>query len=356
MATLGELAVRFGLELRGDPALEVHAVATLQDARPGTLAFLANPKYRKYLATTGASAVVLDARSAAAATGPVLVAANPYATYARIAQVLHPLPAAAPGRHPSSVVEPSAQVAESAHIGPLAYIGARVVVGERAYVGPGCVVEADSEIGDDTRLVARVTLGTRVRLGRRVILHQGCVLGADGFGLAPEQDGWVKVPQVGGVRLGDDCEIGANTTIDRGAIEDTVLEDDVRLDNQIQVGHNVRIGAHTAIAGCTGISGSTTIGSRCIIGGMVGIAGHLTIADGTVITGLTLVSRSIRERGVYSSAIPYEEAATWRRTVARLRHLDGLFTRVRGLEQAAGLAGSAPGAEPDEGNDREADA
>lgn len=346
--SLGELAVRFGLELRGDPDLRVGAVATLQDAREGTLSFLANPKYRKFLATTGATAVVVDARSAAGAPCAVLVAPNPYVAYARIAQVLHPVPTAMPGCHPSAVVDPTASVAASAHVAALAYVGPRVVIGERAYIGPGCVVEADSVVGEDARLVARVTLGTRVRLGKRVILHPGVVVGGDGFGLAPDPAGWVKVPQVGGVVIGDDCEVGANTTIDRGAIEDTVLEEDVRLDNQIQVGHNVRIGAHTAIAACSGISGSTTIGKRCIIGGMVGFVGHLTVADGTIVTGLTMVSHSIHTGGVYSSGLPAEDGAKWRRTVAHLKRLDKLVARVKALEAAAGVAG---GGEEEPGNE-----
>jgi UDP-3-O-[3-hydroxymyristoyl] glucosamine N-acyltransferase len=342
VATLGELAVRFGLELRGDPALEVGAVATLQDARPGTLSFLANPKYRRYLASTAATAVVVDARSALTAPCAALVATNPYAAYARIAQVLHPLASAVPGCHGSAVIDPSARVAATAHVAPLAYVGPRTQVGERAFIGPGCVIGADCVVGEDTRLVARVTVGDRVRLGRRIILHPGVVVGGDGFGLAPDTDGWVKVPQVGGVVIGDDCEVGANTTIDRGAIDDTVLEEDVRLDNQIQVGHNVRIGAHTAIAACTGISGSTTIGKRCIIGGMVGFVGHISVADGSIITGLTLVSHSVRERGVYSSGVPMEEAAKWRRTVAHLKRLDKLVERVKSLE-----GGQAVAADPD---------
>lgn len=346
--TLGELAVRFGLELRGDPDLRVGSVATLQDARAGTVSFLANPKYRKFLAATGATAVVVDARSAAGAPCAVLVAPNPYVAYARIAQVLHPVPVAVPGCHPSAVIDPTARVAPSAHVAALAYIGPGAVIGERVFIGPGCVVEADSVVGDDTRLVARVTLGTRVRLGRRVILHPGVVVGGDGFGLAPDPAGWVKVPQVGGVVIGDDCEVGANTTIDRGAIEDTVLEEDVRLDNQIQVGHNVRIGAHTAIAACSGISGSTTIGKRCIIGGMVGFVGHLSVADGTIVTGLTMVSHSIHTGGVYSSGLPAEEGAKWRRTVAHLKRIDRLVARVKALEAAAGVAG---GGEEEAGNE-----
>jgi UDP-3-O-[3-hydroxymyristoyl] glucosamine N-acyltransferase len=336
--TLAQLATRFGLELRGDPDAVVTSVATLQQARPGTLAFLANPKYRRFLATTGATAVVVDPASAADCPVASLVAKNPYAAYARIAAVLHPEPAAPPGVHPTAVVEAGAVVPASAHVGPHACVGAGARLGERAVVGPGCVVGADVEIGDDTRLVARVTLYRGVRIGRRSLLHAGVVIGADGFGIAQDRDGWVKVPQLGGVSIGDDVEIGANTTIDRGAIDDTVIEDGVKLDNQIQVGHNVRIGAHTAIAGCAGISGSTTIGKRCLIAGAVGVVGHLEIADDVVVTGLSMVSSSITQKGMYSSGLPAMETSAWRRVVARLRHLDELFDRVKRLEKARGAA------------------
>jgi UDP-3-O-[3-hydroxymyristoyl] glucosamine N-acyltransferase len=334
--TLGALAARFGLELVGDPDLVVDGVATLQDARAGTLAFLANPKYRRYLATTAATAVVVDPASAAECPVAALVTKNPYAAYARIAALLYPPRTVAAGVHPSAVVDPGAVVPPSAHVGPQAVVEAGVRLGERAVVGPGCIVAAGVEVGDDTRLVARVTLYPGTRLGRRCLVHAGVVIGADGFGIAQDRDGWVKVPQVGGVRIGDDVEIGANTTIDRGAIDDTVVEDGVKLDNQIQVGHNVRIGAHTAIAGCVGISGSTTIGQRCLIGGAVGIAGHLTIADDVMVGGMTLVSASLTEKGMYSSSIPAMESGGWRRVVARLRHLDELFDRVRRLERAEG--------------------
>lgn len=334
--TLGQLAVRFGLELRGDPDARVTRVATLAQAGPGSVAFLANAKYRRHLAGTAATAVVLDAASAAQCPVAALVSRNPYADYARIAATLHPEPAPVPGVHPSAVVEAGAQVPASAHVGAHAWLGAGVRLGERVSVGPGCVLEPGVEVGDDTRLVARVTAYRRTLLGRRCLVHAGVVLGADGFGIAQDREGWVKVPQLGGVRIGDDVEIGANTTIDRGAIEDTVIGDGVRLDNQIQIGHNVRIGAHTAIAGCTGISGSTTVGSRCLIGGAVGIAGHLEIGDGVVITGMSLVSASLPSAGMYSSAVPVMETSAWRRVVARLRHLDELFDRVRRLERGGG--------------------
>jgi UDP-3-O-[3-hydroxymyristoyl] glucosamine N-acyltransferase len=331
-ATLGQLAARFGLVLRGDPDVPVHGVATLKDALPGTVSFLANPRYRRYLGSTRAAAVVVDESAAAECAVAALVSKNPYAAYARIAAWLHPEPVAAPGVHATAVVDAAARVAASAHVGAQAVIEAGAEVGERAVIGPGCVLGAGATIGADTRLAARVTLYRGVRIGQRCILHSGAVVGADGFGIAQDVDGWVKVPQLGSVVVGDDVEIGANTTIDRGAIEDTVIEDDVKLDNQIQVAHNVRIGAHTAIAGCVGISGSTTIGRRCMIGGGVGIAGHLEIADNVAVLGMSLVSRSLTKPGIYSASVPAIEAGDWRRVVARLRRLDDLFDRVRLLE------------------------
>jgi UDP-3-O-[3-hydroxymyristoyl] glucosamine N-acyltransferase len=340
--TLGQIAARFGLVLRGDPDTRVTGVATLKDAQPGTISFLSNPRYRKYLVNTAAAAVVLDEAASADCPVAALVAANPYAAYARIAAWLHPEPAAVAGVHPSAVVDPSARVAASATIGPHAFIDAGAEIGARTVVGAGSVVGAECVIGADTRLAARVVLYRRVRIGVRCLIHSGVVLGADGFGIAQDRDGWVKVPQLGGVRIGDDVEIGANTTIDRGAIDDTVIEDDVKLDNQIQIGHNVRIGAHTAIAGCVGISGSTTIGARCMIGGMAGIAGHLEICDGVAVLGLSMVSRSITTPGIYSSGLPVSEAGEWRRVVARLRHLDELFDRVRRLERPAGRTDPEP--------------
>ena len=329
--TLGELAVRFGCELEGDPEVEVDAVATLQNAGARAITFLANPKYRRQLATTRAAAVILDARSAESCPVAALITANPYATYARIAALLHPETGWAPGVDANARIAERASIAASASIAAGVVIEADVRIGERARIGPGCVVMRGSSIGDDTRLSANVTVCHDVSIGARVLIHPGAVIGADGFGLAPERGAWVKVPQVGSVRIGDDVEIGANTTIDRGAIDDTVIEEGVKLDNQIQIGHNVRIGAHTAIAGCTGVSGSTIIGRRCMIGGMVGFAGHLTVCDDVVVTGLTLVSHSIRKPGVYSSGLPADEARRWRRNAVRLRHLDELAKRVESL-------------------------
>jgi len=334
--SLGELAVRFGCELRGDPDVIVDRVGTLAGATPGALAFLANPHYRGQLADTRASAVVLDAGSAPLSPVPALVAANPYVTYARMAALLHPAAPVMPGIHPSAIVAADARVHPTAEVAPFAVVGPGVVIGECAYVGPHCVLESGVQVGAGTRLVARVTLCRDVRLGMRCLVQPGAVIGGDGFGFAPERGTWVKVPQVGSVVIGDDVEVGANTTIDRGAIGDTVIEDGVKLDNQIQVAHNVRIGAHTAMAACVGVSGSTTIGRRCQIGGAVGIVGHLTICDDVAVTGYTMVSHSITKPGVYSGGIPAEEAPAWRRIVGRLKRIDALARRVAALERSAG--------------------
>jgi UDP-3-O-[3-hydroxymyristoyl] glucosamine N-acyltransferase len=320
--SLGELAVRFGLTLRGEPSLTVRSVATLSRANSGALSFLANSHYRKQLQSTQATAVLLAPADEAACPVAALIDPNPYLAYARIADLMHPEAAPTPGIHPTAVVSPKARIASSASIGPLAVVEDGAEIGERVHIGPGSIVQQGARVGADSKLVARVNLYAGVTLGQRCILHAGAVIGADGFGFAQNGKSWVKVPQLGSVRIGDDVEIGANTSIDRGAIDDTVVEDGVKLDNQIQVGHNVIIGAHTAIAGCTGISGSTTIGRRCMIGGGVGFAGHLTIADDVVLTGFSLVSASINKSGSYSSGMPVVETRLWRRMVARLRRLE----------------------------------
>ncbi len=331
--TLGELAIRFGCELKGEPEVEVESVATLENAGARSITFLANPKYRRYLAGTRAAAVVLEPQFAAGCPVAALIASNPYATYARIATLLHPQVSWPAGIDAGARIGERTRIAASASIAAGVVIEEEVRVGERVRVGPGCVVMRGSCIGDDTCLSAHVTLCRGVQVGERGLIHPGVVIGADGFGFAAERGVWIKVPQVGSVRIGDDVEIGANTTIDRGAIEDTVIEHGVKLDNQIQIGHNVRVGAHTAIAGCTGVSGSTTIGSRCMIGGMVGFAGHLTVCDDVVVTGCTLVSHSIRTPGLYSGGLPVDEARRWRRNAVRFRHLDELAKR---MEAASG--------------------
>jgi UDP-3-O-[3-hydroxymyristoyl] glucosamine N-acyltransferase len=317
--SLGELAVRFALELRGDPDTRVSEIATLAQAAPGSLSFLADSRYLRDLATTRASAVVLAPADAPACRVAALVTENPRLAFAHMAALLYPEPKYAPAIHPTAVVAAGVRLPASATVGALAVIEEDVELGERCWIGPGCIVQRGARLGEDTRLVARVNLYPGVELGARCLVHAGAVIGADGFGFALDRGSWVKIPQVGSVRIGDDVEIGANTTVDRGAIGDTVIGEGAKLDNQIQVGHNVSIGAHTAIAACTGISGSTKIGKRCMVGGMVGFAGHLTIADDVVITGCSLVSASIREPGSYSSGMPAVPTRAWRRMVAHLR-------------------------------------
>lgn len=336
--TLGELAVRFGCELRGNPDTCVERVGTLANADHRSVAFLAEDRNRRELAGTRAAVVVLASELAEACPTAALICENPRATFARITALLHPVAPAKPGVHASAIVETGANVDASAHVGPHSVIGERAVIGPGAYVGPRCIVEHDAKVAEDVRLVASVTLCHGVRIGARTVIQPGAVIGADGFGFAPERGRWVKVPQIGGVTVGEDVEIGANTTVDRGAIEDTIIEEGAKLDNQIQIGHNVRVGAHTVIAGCTGISGSTVIGRHCVIGGAVGIAGHLTICDGVTITGFAMVSRSLTEPGVYSSGIPIEESKVWRRQVARYRKLETYEKRLKQLERAAGAA------------------
>jgi UDP-3-O-[3-hydroxymyristoyl] glucosamine N-acyltransferase len=331
--TLADLAARFGLEARGEGATVVDGVGTLAKAGPRQLTFLSSGKYAAQLADTQAGIVVLKAADADARQGASLVAGDPYVAYAKIAALFERLPAAPHGIHPSAVVAASARVSATASIGPCCVIEDDAIVGDDVVMGPHCMIGAGCVVGEASRLVARVTLVTRVTLGKRVLVHPGAVIGSDGFGLAFDRDHWIKLPQLGGVRIGDDCEIGANTTIDRGALEDTVLEEDVRLDNQIQIAHNVYVGAHTAMAGCAAVAGSATIGKYCLVGGNAGILGHLEVADRVTITAKSLVTSSIREPGEYSSGTPLQENRQWRRNAARFKHLDEYARRLSALEK-----------------------
>jgi len=336
--TLGVLAQRFGLELLGDSECAIAGVGTLTSAAPDQLSFLANPHYRAQLADTRAGAVVLRADDAAANRTNSLVAADPYVAFAKIAALFDRAPTPVAGIHGNAVVAAGARVDPGASIGPFCSIADGAVIESGVVLGPHCSVGEYCVVGAQSRLVARVTLVRDVTLGKRVLVHPGAVIGADGFGLAfdrtaSDHGGWIKVPQLGGVRIGDDCEIGANTTIDRGALEDTVLEDDVRLDNQIQIAHNVTIGAHTAMAGCAAVAGSAKIGRYCLIGGGAGILGHLQIADRVTITARALVTHSIRDAGEYSAGVPIQESRAWRRNAARFKHLDELARRVQELEK-----------------------
>ncbi len=331
--SLGELATRFGCDLNGNPDDVVDHVASLASAGPRSLTFLSNAKFAAELAATKAGAVVLRADDAAAAPVATLVASDPYATYARMAALLHPAPAPVAGVHASAVVSKSASIADSAEIGANAVIGDEVVIGDGVIVGPGCVVGENCEVGAGSRLVANVTLRHRVRIGKRCIIHPGAVIGADGFGNAMTAEGWVKVPQLGGVSIGDDVEIGANTTIDCGALDDTVIEDGVRIDNLCMIAHNVHVGAHTAMASMTGIAGSTRIGKRCMFAGQAGVTGHITICDDVVVSGQGMVSKNIDEPGVYASSFPVEPVRNWNRRVARFRRIDSLYERIARLER-----------------------
>ncbi|MEO6155237.1 MAG: UDP-3-O-(3-hydroxymyristoyl)glucosamine N-acyltransferase [Thermomonas sp.] len=326
--TAASLAERFGLRLHGEGSLIVNGVGTLESAGAGQLSFLANPRYRDQLAITGASVVILGEDDAALCPTACLVAPDPYVAFARIAALFEVKLSPTPGIHPSAVIDDDAIVAATASIGAHTSVGARSRIGAGAVIGPGCVIGEDCEVGENCELVARATLVVRVRLGNRVLVHPGAVIGADGFGIAMDHGHWIKVPQLGGVLIGDDCEIGANTSIDRGALGDTVLEEDVRLDNQIQVGHNVRIGAHTAMAGCSAVAGSASIGRHCLIGGGAGILGHLEVCDRVVITAMTLVTHSIREPGEYSSGTPLMDNRSWRKSAARFKQLDTLARRL----------------------------
>ena len=322
---LGELARRLGLNLHGDPDIRIESAATLVSARPGQISFLANPAYRDQLPVTRASAVIVPAKVASQAPCSTLAAEDPYAAWARLLGLLYPVPNARPGVDGSARVDAGAVIDCGAEIGPLCHIAAGARIEADVVVGPGCVVGPEARIGKGARLSSRVFLGARCCLGERVVVQPGAVIGADGFGLAMHEGRWIKVPQLGTVRIGDDCEIGANTTIDRGALDDTVLGCDVRLDNQVQIGHNVTIGDHTAIAGCVGVAGSTRIGRYCMIAGASGIGGHLEICDHVVITAMSTVLNSITEPGHYGSGIPARPQRAWQKILVRLGQLERLF-------------------------------
>jgi len=313
--TLAQIAARLGGRVAGDAAVLIRQVGSLERAGPGQIGFLASLKHRSRLAGTRAAAVVLGPEAESLTTLPRIVCDGPYAYFARLSQLFNPVAAQAAGVHPSAVVAANAK------------LGARVSIGAGCFVGEGV------SIGDDCCLYPNVTVYAGCRIGARAIVHSGAVIGADGFGFAPEAGRWVKIPQIGTVMIGDDVEIGASTTIDRGALDDTVIGDGVKLDNQIQIGHNTRIGAHTAIAGCVGIAGSAEIGSHCTVGGAAMIIGHLSICDHAHISAGTFVSHSIRKPGVYTGVYPADENASWARNTAVVRHLAELLERVRMLEK-----------------------
>ncbi|BDA61329.1 UDP-3-O-(3-hydroxymyristoyl)glucosamine N-acyltransferase [Shewanella xiamenensis] len=331
--TLKELSLILDGVVQGDETLVINSVATLEHATAGQISFLANSKYRAQLESTQASAVLLSAKDAQDYLGTALVVKDPYVGFARVAQLLDTTPKAAMGIHPSAQIDPSAQLGEGVAIGANVVIGANVILGENVQIGAGTVIGQDSIIGSNSRLWANVTLYHNVHLGQDCIIHSGAVIGSDGFGYANERGQWVKIPQTGGVRIGDRVEIGANSTIDRGALGHTEIHNGVIIDNQVQVAHNDIIGENTAIAGSTTIAGSVTIGKYCIIGGNCAIAGHLSIADGVHISGATNITGNMREPGLYSSATVAMDNKTWRKNTVRFRQLDELFQRVKTLEK-----------------------
>jgi UDP-3-O-[3-hydroxymyristoyl] glucosamine N-acyltransferase len=301
--TLGEIASRLGGRVAGDSRTLIHQVGSLERAAAGQITFLSNKRHASSLSATRAAAVILAPENETLTALPRIVCDAPYAYFARVSQLFNSMTSQEPGVHPSAVVSPKASL------------------GERVSIGAGCVVGEGVRIGDDCCLYPRVVIYPNCSLGNRVILHAGVVIGADGFGIAPQEGRWVKIPQIGGVRIGDDVEIGANTTVDRGALDDTVIEEGAKLDNQIQVGHNVRIGAHTAIAACTGIAGSADIGRHCTIGGAAMIHGHIKIADHVHVSAGTLISRSLAKPGTYTGIYPFDEHQAWKRSAAQLRRL-----------------------------------
>ncbi|GIX26590.1 UDP-3-O-(3-hydroxymyristoyl)glucosamine N-acyltransferase [Pelomicrobium sp. G1] len=342
-APLSELVARFGGELIGDGQARVRQVGTLEGAGPDQIAFFSNPRYRSSLRSTRAGAVILSRPFAGETSRPRIVADNPYAYYAKVAAYLNPPPKAVPGVHPSAVVDPTARVPASATVGACARIGAGAALGEGARVLDGCSVGERVSIGEETLLYPGVVVYHDCVIGRRCILHAGAVIGADGFGMALENGRWLKIPQLGRVVIGDDVEIGANTTIDRGAIEDTVIEDGVKIDNQVQIGHNCRIGAHSAIAGCAGIAGSTRVGRHCRIGGAAMIQGHIEIADHTDVSGGTTILKSIDTPGVYTSIFPFLPHREWLKNAPHLRRLEEMARELKELKaRLARLERNAP--------------
>jgi len=334
---LCELAELFNLRFQGDGDTLIDGVGTLSDATGTQLSFLSNPAYRDQLATTQAGVVIVSAKDAENCPVNVLIADDPYVSYAKIAWRFDPRRPIKPGLNSSASIDPSAVIGRNVHIGVNAVIGPGCEIEDACFIGPGCILIADCRLGQGSRLVAKVTICEGVQIGQRTIIHPGAIIGSDGFGLAFDKDHWVKIPQIGSVQIGDDCEIGANTTIDRGAIGDTIIEDDVRLDNQVQIAHNVEIGAHTAMAAYVGISGSTKIGKYCMFGGRSGAVGHIRIADRTTVTGSSPVTKSITQPGTtWSCIIPAQPIREWNRTIVHLRKLEKLARRVLNLEKLSG--------------------
>lgn len=331
--SLGEIVSRLGGELLGTSSIQITQVASLHKAKQGQISFFTQGKYREELRQTSASAVILGDKERDATDLPRIISSNPYTYFAKVSRLLNPIPEPVPGIHPSAVIDPSAKISATANIGPLVCIGKNVQIGENTVIHSGCYLGDDVFVGNNGLFYPRVTVYQDCEIGNRAIIHSGAVIGSDGFGLAMEDGLWLKIPQIGRVLIGDDVEVGANTTIDRGAMDDTVIENGVKLDNQIQVAHNVHIGAHTAMAGCSAIAGSAIIGHHCTIGGAASILGHLEIADYSNVSAATLITKSIPQSGTYTSGMPFSEHRTWLRNAAHLRHLDQMAKTIHELEE-----------------------
>lgn len=334
---LSELAEQFNLPFEGDGDTMIEGVGTLSEATGTQISFLSNSAYRGQLKTTRAAAVIISADDVKHCSVNALISEDPYVSYARMAGLFDPRRIPKPGLHSSASIHSTATIGRSVHIGANAVIGPGCNIADACIIGPGCVLIADCQLGIGSRLVANVTICEGVRIGQRTTIHPGAIVGADGFGLAFDKDHWVKIPQIGSVQIGDDCEIGANTTIDRGAIGDTIIENDVRLDNQIQIAHNVEVGAHTAMAALVGISGSTKIGKYCMFGGSSGTVGHIQVADRTTVTGNGVLTKSVLQPGTtWGCLIPAQPVREWNRSLAHLRKLQELARRVLNLEKLNG--------------------
>ncbi|WP_144391645.1 UDP-3-O-(3-hydroxymyristoyl)glucosamine N-acyltransferase [Pleionea sediminis] len=330
--TLEEIAQSIGATVSGNAACRVFAINTIQDASEGEIAFLSNPKYQSYLKSTKASAVILLQELADSCPVNALVMDNPYLGFAKVAQLLDTTPSQTPGIHPSAVIDSTADVDPTASVGANAVIESNVTIGRNVQIASGCVIGQDSSIGDDSRLFANVSLYHGVVIGKRAIIHGGTVIGSDGFGFANEAGVWIKIPQLGNVVIGDDFECGANCTIDRGAINDTIIGDGVKLDNMCHLAHNAEFGDHSAMAAYSGVAGSSKVGKYCTISGRVSVLGHIELADGVHVTAGSQVSKSL-EKGAYSSGTPLMPNREWKRNVTRLRQLDEIARTMKRLEK-----------------------
>lgn len=340
--TLAELARRLQGRVRGSPDTVIKRVASLDTAGPGDIAYIDDKKFLPKLANTSADAVILTDADSSLYQGSSLIVDDPRLCFARVAQWLHPLPAFQGGAHPTAVISLTSRVAKSAWIGPHSVVEGGAEIGDDVYIGPGCLIGGHATIGAHTRLVGHVSIGDRCVIGESCLLHPGAVIGSDGFGYVRDGEEWRKVPQLGRVVMGNNVEVGANTTIDRGALNDTIIGNGVKLDNQIQIAHNVHIGDNTAVAACVGIAGSTRIGKRCTLGGQAGVVGHLEIVDDVHITAGSLVTSSIKQAGAYSSSIKAVAVEKWRRNAARLHHLDEMAQRLEKLEETVQLHSKEP--------------